>query len=896
MSRSVRLAVLVTVLAVVVISAPLAGAHPTPSTSTAMQGAEARALGPGIAPAGADSPAGNLAGALPGPVGEHPHPASESPVRGWSGLNSTTACPVLCLPPDPSVAMGNAYVLEAAGSTVRVWTSTGTLVLNSSLGSAKLFNTGADTLTSPQVYYDPTTLRWFATVEDTSKGQVYYAASASSDPTSTWYVQHFNPVPGGDEPTQPQLAVSSLNVVVASDVYRGSAFQGNELYLANKTQLLANAAPATWASALGTTGPSTVPVQEIAASPITYLLSNGQGGADLNLTSLSGSPAGAITLSAPVEFTSPTRAPPPAVQAGSSELVATGTARVSSAVGYRSQIWAVADVSCVPSGDSVTRACVHFWELSTTPDSIVQSLNWSTGPGTYDYDPALSVDTAGNVAIVFETSSATTDPSVWATSQTAVDPRGTLEPGFELTGSSGPDNVTGACVGGVCPFGNYSGIALMPLTTGSYWLVGEFSPPASSSYRWETWVEEITIGETYPVRLTEADLPAGTTWSVTLDGTQVTSSDPTLEFNETNRSYSYSVASPLADGAGVQFVADPPAGVFTVDGAPVNETINFTEQFALSTSVTPSGAGTISPSSGWFNASASVSLDALASSGHAFAEWVGSGSGAYSGPADPAVVTVNSPLSERANFSTAVTYTVTVEEDGLPAGTTWNVTLNGVSNSSSSDTVDFEEPNGSYSYSAENPIAGNPGSRSLSLAPSGTFAIAGGGATETVSYGPQFELAVAASPSLAGTVGPVSGWYSAGARVNLTAVAAHGYQFDTWKGSGSGNYSGALDPVNLTINAALVESATFSVATSPPSSSTPASPPASSVPSWELWAALVSLAVLVGLLALVALGRRRRSPPAPAATPPAGLGAGAPGSAGSNVAPGNGNEPWREEP
>ena len=44
-------------------------------------------------------------------------------------------------------------------------------------------------------------------------------------------------------------------------------------------------------------------------------------------------------------------------------------------------------------------------------------------------------------------------------------------------------------------------------------------------------------------------------------------------------------------------------------------------------------------------------------------------------------------------------YLVTFTESGLPAGTSWSVTLNGTTESSSTNTITFSEPNGTYSYS-----------------------------------------------------------------------------------------------------------------------------------------------------------------------------------------------------
>ncbi|MGP6207077.1 hypothetical protein ACNF42_03460, partial [Cuniculiplasma sp. SKW3] len=49
------------------------------------------------------------------------------------------------------------------------------------------------------------------------------------------------------------------------------------------------------------------------------------------------------------------------------------------------------------------------------------------------------------------------------------------------------------------------------------------------------------------------------------------------------------------------------------------------------------------------------------------------------------------------NFSVR-NYVVTFEEKGLPVGTSWSVILNGINESSTSSTITFTEPNGTYTY------------------------------------------------------------------------------------------------------------------------------------------------------------------------------------------------------
>jgi len=80
-------------------------------------------------------------------------------------------------------------------------------------------------------------------------------------------------------------------------------------------------------------------------------------------------------------------------------------------------------------------------------------------------------------------------------------------------------------------------------------------------------------------------------------------------------------------------------------------------------------------------------------------------------------------------------YTVNFTEVGLPPGTVWNVTLNGVTNSSSSSSIIFTVPNGEYSYSVASPILVN-GVEYVATKPSGTVTVNGTNVTITVQYVP----------------------------------------------------------------------------------------------------------------------------------------------------------------
>ncbi|MEP0825520.1 MAG: hypothetical protein HRF40_08545, partial [Nitrososphaera sp.] len=67
----------------------------------------------------------------------------------------------------------------------------------------------------------------------------------------------------------------------------------------------------------------------------------------------------------------------------------------------------------------------------------------------------------------------------------------------------------------------------------------------------------------------------------------------------------------------------------------------------------------VSPSSDWYDSGKQVTISASPSSGYKFDKWSGSGSGSYSGTANPATVTVNAPMTETGGFQKV--YTVSVK-------------------------------------------------------------------------------------------------------------------------------------------------------------------------------------------------------------------------------------------
>ncbi len=161
------------------------------------------------------------------------------------------------------------------------------------------------------------------------------------------------------------------------------------------------------------------------------------------------------------------------------------------------------------------------------------------------------------------------------------------------------------------------------------------------------------ISLAYPVRFAEQGLPAGTNWSVTLNGTTLSSNATSVSFSEPKGSYSFSVG--------------------TVPG---------------------------------------------------YAASITSGSVRTPGTTSTVVITF-----------TQVTYSVTLTEHGLPAGTAWSATLTGNGQSyrqtTTGTSIVFVVPNGTYAAAVEIPEGYD-----ASLSP-GTITVAGQPAAASVTFTPK---------------------------------------------------------------------------------------------------------------------------------------------------------------
>ena len=234
----------------------------------------------------------------------------------------------------------------------------------------------------------------------------------------------------------------------------------------------------------------------------------------------------------------------------------------------------------------------------------------------------------------------------------------------------------------------------------------------------------------YAVTFSETGLSAGSTWYVNLSNGQTFSSTVgTISFSKPNGTYSYTIAT-----SDKIYEPVPSSGSFKIDGSAVSESISFSKLYIITftESNLPNGStwyvnitesngtvyhsGAITSSSYSFQSTNGSYKYTITTSDHTFKPSVSSGSFTVNG----------SSASESISFLKL--YAATFIETGLSSGTSWSVTLNGTTLSSTTNTITFSEPNGTYSYTIGK-ISGYNISKS-----SGSLTINGKNATQSITF------------------------------------------------------------------------------------------------------------------------------------------------------------------
>jgi len=370
----------------------------------------------------------------------------------------------------------------------------------------------------------------------------------------------------------------------------------------------------------------------------------------------------------------------------------------------------------------------------------------------------------------------------------------------------------------------------------------------------------------YTVTFVETGLPQGTGWAVTLNGTERSSSTPTIQFSDERGSLPFTVAP--VEG----YVANVTSGTVVVTNGPRTVDIGFA---LVETPVSFVETGLPLPTlwnvtlNGSVNQSTTDTIGFLVPPND-YPFTVGPVAGFVANVTSGEVVVNTEPVVVHIRFTAVTTlYPVTFVESGLPVGTSWSVTYHGATNASTSSSIGFVDPNGTWPFSVGS-VSG------YSAAPaSGSVTVNGAPAQQGIRFTAGVALltvdltvipskirlgnSTVLTATVSGGVPPVSYDYSG----LPTGCATQNSSSWTCTPSETGNFSVVVtvtDSKGTTAHA----TATLNVSTvsgTPPSNGAPSS---SGLTPIELGGILAAVVAGVALfLFLIVSRRRRRAPPSP---------------------------------
>jgi YVTN family beta-propeller protein len=225
------------------------------------------------------------------------------------------------------------------------------------------------------------------------------------------------------------------------------------------------------------------------------------------------------------------------------------------------------------------------------------------------------------------------------------------------------------------------------------------STPSSGSINLKGTAESYSVKFylVYPVTISESGLPSGTAWYLNLSTTGQTfmSTSSTISFSEPNGTYSYTIGT-------TDKIYESSAGSIPVNGTSVSKSIIFS---IVKYTVTFTETGLPSGTSWYVNLTNVLNSGTITGTSHSFS--LINGTYSYTiGTTDKTYesssrsLTVNGTSVSRIVSFSVVNYTVTFTETGLPSGTPWylNLSTTGQTFMTTSSTISFFEPNGTYSY------------------------------------------------------------------------------------------------------------------------------------------------------------------------------------------------------
>jgi len=234
----------------------------------------------------------------------------------------------------------------------------------------------------------------------------------------------------------------------------------------------------------------------------------------------------------------------------------------------------------------------------------------------------------------------------------------------------------------------------------------------------------------------------------------------------------------------------------TASASGASYTATFNPQYYFTSSVSPAGAGTVAPGSGWYNAGAPFWVTATPYTGYQFSSFSPSG---YTSSFE---VVMNGPVSATANFVPFSGQAITSNPPGA------SFTVDGAACTAP---CTFSWTAGTrHTIATASPQSPSTGTQLLFSGWSDGGAIshtviAAAGVTYTATFTTQYLLTTIANPAAAGTISPATGWYNSGQVVQVSATPNAGAPCSGF----SGGLTGTASPQNVTMTGPVSVTANF---------------------------------------------------------------------------------------
>ncbi len=385
-------------------------------------------------------------------------------------------------PADVQIAVGPTAVVQAVNSSIAIFTTSGQLLRQQTLG--QLFSGGGvdrsrDSTTDPRVLYDLVSQRFFAVMFDISRVELVVAMSASPDPLGAWAVF---PLPSSGGCTdQPRLGTSDNAVVVTDDLFSACSgfgrFLGSEVLILNKQEMLGGVA----APRLSRIGPdrrfaSVTPAAALVSSSVLYLVAVSETNRALQLFGIT-DPASTTLPFKEIALGSQLTEPDETPQRGTTQPLDVGDDRIQNAVFDGGRLYAAATVGCP------TKSCARVVELDPAGARLVRETTVALPNGRALLYPAVAPDSRGNAVLGYTFSSAADFPGL---GYTYVRPDGQI--------GTPVDVLQGTAAQTSGRFGDYSGAARDPSDPSKIWVSAEIGQsPAGSPFEWASGIAAVRV-------------------------------------------------------------------------------------------------------------------------------------------------------------------------------------------------------------------------------------------------------------------------------------------------------------------------------------------------------------------------------------------------------------------